>query len=574
MKSAVRAVGGTRPAAVVCLLMAATSGWAQTPSPAGQVLQDLERSLPTRPVTSPDGAKIEIPDAPALAPPAGSQKVLVKGYRLQGNTVFDEPSLQALLAGRTGERSFDELDAAARELTAYYRSHGYPLARAYLPQQEIRDGVVTLAVLEGRYDRITVRNGARLDDERVARTLDRALCGPADGCSGALIARAPLERGLLLLNDLPGAQAAARLSPGSAVGTSNLDVEVTDGRPVAGMVQLDNTGSYYSGRLRALGTLWVQNPLGGGDQFTAQAVATGEHGRLAYGALGYGVPLGYSGLRLGVRGSYVEYRLGDRYDSLDAHGAVKSVDAALSYPFVRSRDANLTGSVTVGERHFRDAMDSVATLSARRIHDRAEIGLAADLRDQWLPLPASNALSVFYTAGRLDLDAASAALDAATGRTQGRYAKWGVTYSRLQPVAQGTSVVLRAAGQFASENLDSYEKFALGGPDSVRAYPSGEMASDKAVLYSVELRQRLPVSWAPTLEGVLLYDWARGELNASPWQAGTDNRVTLQGAGVGLNLALGERITLRSTLAWRGNRPMTAAPDKHCNFSFSLSVGF
>lgn len=565
---------GARPGLLVGLLVAASSSWAQVPSPPGQVLQDVERSLPSRPITAPDGVKIEIPEAPALSPSGSHERVTVRGYRIQGNTAFDAQALQGVLDGRTGELSFAQLNEAARALTDFYRSHGYPLARAYLPQQEIQAGVVTIAVLEGRYDRITAHNRSRLSDERVARTLNTALCGSAEGCGGALIARAPLERGLLLLDDVPGAQAAARLSPGSGVGTSSLDVDVADEPRVTGLAQLDNTGSYYSGSLRALGSVWINNPTGIGDQITAQAVASRRHGRLGYGGLGYSLPLGYGGWRLGVRGSYLEYELGDRYDSLDAHGIVKSADATLSYPLIRSRAANLSASLAYGERRFRDSLDAVATRTYRAIRHRAELGLGADLRDELFTLPALNTLTMFYTSGELELDAASAAVDASTARTRGDYSKWGATYSRLQSLAERTSVYLRVTAQYASDNLDSYEKFPLGGPDSVRAYASGEMSSDKAALLSVELRQRFPVSWTRALEGTLFYDWATGARNASPWQVGVDNRVTLRGAGIGINVALTEQLTLRSALAWRGERAMTAAPDRHQNFSLSLSAGF
>lgn len=569
-----RAVHAAHPGTLACLLLAASPAWAQAPAQPGQVLQDVERSLPSHPVTSPDGVKIEIPEAPELSPPASAERVAVRSYRFQGNTAFGQETLQALLAGRTGELSFAQLNAAASELTAYYRAHGYPLARAYLPQQEIRDGVVTIAILEGRYDRVVVHNGSRLSDERVSRTLDRPLCGSGDGCGGALIERAPLERALLLLSDLPGVQAAARLSPGSAIGTSTLDADVSADRSVSGLAQVDNTGSYYSGVVRAQGSLWVNNPAGIGDQLTVQAVGTTEHGQLHYGALGYGVPLGYDGLRMGLRGSYLDYQLGSRYRSLGAHGTVSSADAWLTYPFIRTRGANLSGNLGYGERRFHDSMDAAGSATDRRIKDRVEAALSADLRDDVFPLPGFNTASVSYTTGELRLDGLSAAQDATTARTDGHYAKWGVAYARLQPVAERTGVYVRAAAQLATKNLDSYEKFSLGGPDSVRAYPTGEAASDKAALYSVELRHRFAATAGSALEGVLFYDWAQGRVNASPWQAQAGNRVTLHGGGVGANVPLAEHVTLHSALAWRGDRPMTAAPDRHCNFALSLSAAF
>jgi hemolysin activation/secretion protein len=553
-------------------MSAASSVLAQTPAPGG-ILRDLERSLPTQPITAPDGAKIDIPDAPALSAASGNSRVTVRSYRITGNTAFEESALQALIASRVGELSLAELSSAANELTAHYRAHGYPLARAYLPQQEIQDGVITIAVLEGRYDQIATRSSARLSDQRVARTLQSAMCKAGEHCEGALVDRKPLERGLMLLNDTPGAQAAARLSPGIAVGTSTLSVEADADRLASGAVQLDNSGNYYSGVVRAIGTLWINSPAHIGDQITAQAVASAIHGDLYYGSLGYGVPLGYSGMRFSLRGSYLNYELGDRYSSLDAHGTVKSGDAGLFYPFIRSRAANLSGSVTFGERRFNDSADAIDTDDERRIKGRTDFGLNGDFRDELFGVPALNTASFVYTTGKLHLDRVLAAVDDLSARSAGRYNKWGVSYSRLQAIAGRASVYLRAAAQGTSHNLDSYEKFALGGPDSVRAYPPGETLADEAALYTVELRQGFPVTWARSLEGTLFYDRARGDLNSDPWAA-TPNRATLSGVGAGLNCALTDRMTLRSSIAFRGNRRATAAPDSSYQYTLSLNTVF
>ncbi len=311
-----------------------------------------------------------------------------------------------------------------------------------------------------------------------------------------------------------------------------------------------------------------------GDQITAQAGASAVHGNLYYGALGYGVPLGYGGTRFGVRGSYLDYELGDRYASLDAHGTVRSTDVSLFHPFVRGRTANLIGSVAYGERRFHDSMDAVSVSTKRRIRDRGEASVSADLRDEWFAAPGLNTLSVIYTTGRLALDEQIAPFDALTARSAGRYEKWGATYSRLQPITGRTRLLVRAAAQFTSDNLDSYEKFALGGPDSVRAYPPGETLADEALLGSVELRRGFDLGGTvQTLEAMLFYDWARGRRNAAPWEADVQNRATLSGIGLGISCALSERITLSSTLAFRRDEEMTAAPDRSYYYGLSLRAG-
>jgi hemolysin activation/secretion protein len=560
--------------AMLALMLAANAAFAQTSVPApGGILNDLERSLPMQPLTTPDGVKVDIPDAPAMDSATNNGRVTVRSYRIVGNTAFSQDTLLALVANRTGELSLAELNTAAGELTAYYRSHGFPLARAYLPRQEIQHGLVTIAVLEGRYDRIDTQNSSRVSNDRAARTLQSSMCKAGEECKGALIDRRPLERGLMLLNDTPGAQAAARLSPGSNVGTSTLTVEASADPLASGSLQLDNNGNYYSGVARGIGTLWINSPTGIGDQITAQAVASAVHGNLYYGALGYGLPLGYGGLRLGVRGSYLDYELGDRYESLEAHGTVKSVDASLFYPFVRNRAANLYGSVTYGDRRFYDELDAIGAESERRIRGRAELGLNGDFRDELFGTTAINTASVVFTTGDLNLDPVLSFVDALSTRASGSYEKWGASYSRLQSIAGRTSVYLRVAAQGTSKNLDSYEKFALGGLDSVRAYPAGETLVDEALLYSVEVRQSFGVAWARALEGSVFYDHARGDLNASPW-APTTNRATLSGVGLGLNCWLSDGMVLRSIVAFRGNRPATAAPDSSYQYTLSLNKAF
>jgi hemolysin activation/secretion protein len=546
--------------------------FAQAPAPGG-ILREIENRLPTQPLAAPEGAEIDIPDAPALETGSSDTIVSVRSFRITGNTAFGEGTLLALVDSRRGPSSLAQLNAAADAVTAYYRSHGYPLAQAYLPQQEIQDGVITIAVLEGRYDQITAHNSARISDHRVARTLQNSMCKAGERCEGALISRRPLERGLMLLNDTPGAQAAARLSPGATTGTSSLAVQAETDRLVAGAVSLDNNGNYYSGAARAIGTLWINSPAHIGDQITAQVVATAVHGDMYYASLGYGLPLGYSGMRFSIRGSYLDYDLGNRYDSLDAHGTVSSGDAGLFYPFIRSRAANLSGSLTYGERRFHDSADAIGTDNERRIEGRTDIGLNADIRDELFGAPALNTVSAVYTMGKLGLDTELAAVDALSTQSVGYYDKWGASFSRLQAIAGRTSLYVRVAAQGTQHNLDSYEKFALGGPDSVRAYPAGETLADEAVLYSVELRQGFTAAWARNLEATLFYDRARGDLNAQPWAA-TPNQATLSGTGVGFNCALNERMAIRSSVAFRGNRRATAAPDRSYQFNLSLNSAF
>jgi hemolysin activation/secretion protein len=569
----VRTLGrpGSQAGSAACLLAVCGAALAQQPVPPspGQILRDIEHSLPSRPMSAPEGGHVEVPEAPAATAESMQQRLTVRGYHIAGNTVFDEKTLLALLVEHTGTLSLSDLQVAADELTRYYRGHGYLVARAYVPQQQIKDGVVTLAVLEGRYDRMETHGRARVSDERVKRTIGSAVCPSGNECQGALIERGSLERGLLVLNDTPGAHAAARLSPGTQTGTSSLDLELSPPPLVSGSAALDNNGDYYTGSLRTSANLWVNSPGGFGDQLSLQGVGSVIHGHLGYGALGYSVPLGYSGLRFGVRGWDMYYKLGDTYGVLDAHGIAYGGDATLSYPFIRSQSSNLYGTLSYGERRFHDYADTVAVSDTRRLSGRVEAGLNGDLQDMLFGVPAFNTYSLVYAEGRVGLDPTLTVADALTAHTIGHYDKVSVTFSRLQAILSHSALYVRLLGQGSSKNLDSYEKLALGGADAVRAYPAGEALTDRAILYTVEWRQRL----ARPLEGVVFYDHANGHTNARPWQPGA-NSVTVHGVGGGLNWTMSQQLMLRSYVAFRGDRHWTAAPDHSVQYGLLLSATF
>lgn len=77
--------------------------------------------------------------------------VQVKSITISGNQALSTSELQQLVASMVGsEHSVDQLNAAARRITAYYRERGFTAARAYLAQQDIADGTTSILVAEGR----------------------------------------------------------------------------------------------------------------------------------------------------------------------------------------------------------------------------------------------------------------------------------------------------------------------------------------------------------------------------------------------------------------------------------------
>ena len=278
---------------------------------------------------------------------------MVKSLHITGNQVYSESELLVATGfSSESELTLGELRSMTAKIMDYYHAHGYFVAQAYLPSQEIKNGAVTMTVLEGRYGQITLRNKSNISDSLANSLLD-------DLNNDDVIAIAPLESRLLILSDLPGANVSSTLIPGASVGTSNLIVDVTPGQRVTGNVYADNQGSRYTGSNRLGATLNINEPFGHGDVTTLNMLtsATG----LNYGRASYQIQFGRA--KGGVAYAYMDYTLGQDFKSLQANGTAKIASIYGSYPLIRSRNNNLYVRVNYDDKSFQDNVDSTTTVT-------------------------------------------------------------------------------------------------------------------------------------------------------------------------------------------------------------------
>lgn len=486
-----------------------------------------------------------------------SATVEVKGYRIVGNTAFEHNALVHLVEGRTGKLTLTALDAAAQEISHYYREHGYLVARAYIPEQEIQNGIIAIAILEGRYDHINVSNESRLSDTRVERTVQNPICDKPD-CKGSLVEAGSLERGLLLLSDTPGVIPSSQVGQGSLIGTSSLEVQTRSTPLFRGVAEVSNYGNHYTGATRVAGTLVADSPFHFGDQFLLQAVGSGHE---AFGGAQYSVPLNYSGTRLAVRFNMLDYGLAGQFEPLDSHGIAQTVEASLTHPFIRRSNTNVMGTLTFGRSLLKDYVGLTSSSNPRSILDL--VGqIDANHVDKWLGTTGYSAVSVTFTEGDLHFkNPANALFDEFTAHTGGYFNKLNYSVSRLQTIAPRWAVFALFQQQITTRNLDSFEKFFLGGPTAVRAYAVGEAAGDRGFLGTAELRWRPPGTlFGGSMDVAALYDHGVSHINSRPHIAGPNERE-LHGPGVRLGWTQERGITLGATFAFRGTEQFQSIPD-------------
>lgn len=544
------------------LAFASTVALAQVRPDAGQVLEQTREPLRLPPPKEAD--VLPRPPEPKPALPVQPQlRVTVKRFVFTGNTVYSEAFLQPIVQEYLGRPlSFDDLVEAATAVRAYYRERGYFLAQAYLPEQTIREGVVEIGIIEGRIGEIEI---VRRPATRLREGLLAGIIG-AHWRQGQIITETGLEKPLLLINDLPTAAITSEIRPSRTVGAADLRVTVDEGvGPLNGFVDLDNHGNRFTGEYRIGANLNLNNPLTLADQASFRGFHTNED--MWFTRFSYLVPVWYYGTRVGVSYSEFSYQLAREFSSLDANGEGEVKSLFAFHPVVRTRNSNVILQFAYEDKRLHDEVGSVGSIEDRSI-DSLKAGVVGDFRDGVFG-GGLNSYAVTLTRGdlRLEQPALAAADLAATGRrTQGKFRKTNVELRRLQKITEATNLLVAFTGQDASKNLTSAEKFSLGGPNGVRAYPVGEASADVGMVLQTELRFRLQGTrlWGGDVLLSLHLDHGVARINNVTQPTDTENQRSFSGFGFGVSVGNEGDFIIRATASDRvGERPQSDPHPRH-----------
>ncbi len=504
---------------VLTAFAAATPG--QTPPDAGALQQRIEsdRGVPLPAPVPPDRAAM-----PAEMRPSGVS-VEVRQFRFVGNTLLPVERLNAVVAEYLGRPlGFAQLQDAATAVATVYRDAGW-VVRAYLPQQDIRDGIVTIQIVEA------VFGGVRLDGDPPRRVSLESVLAPFHAVQpmGAQVNAEMLDRALLLADDQPGVTVTGALQAGANEGETVLVVKLADEPLLSGDVAMDNTGARSTGEQRLVGTVVLGSPFGLGDQLVTHLIHSqgSDYGRVAWT-----LPLGADGWRAGINASQLDYDLvAPEFRALAGLGDSSSMGLEASYPLVRSRLKNLFFNLAYDRRSFFN-MAGGTTSSAYEI-DALTLSLAGNLFDRWGG-GGANSASLSLVSGRLDRDGSpNRAADATTTRTHGSYGKLRYAFARQQVITSEVSLFAAYSGQLANDNLDSSEKFYLGGAHGVRAYPANEGGGAHGQMLNLEARWKVSNQFTATV----FHDWGEVTQNTHNDFVGAPVPNTFRLRGHGLSLA-------------------------------------
>ena len=358
------------------------------------------------------------------------------------------------------------IETVADTITRYYRERGFILAKAYIPQQNVRDGVVTLTLLLGELGEVSVENNKRVSDRLVTNLFSDNMHKP--------ITSTKTEEALYLINDIPGVSAQGYFQAGDQVGDTRLTVNVTEERWYSGHLRLDNHGSKSTGAYRLYADVLLHNPLGIGDELQLSVLNSFSPQNTVYGSLYYSSNLFSPRWKISGGFSNNAFVIGDNEttSTADTTGESTVADLSLGYIFKRSRVKNYRGELKVS------SVDTVFSFQGTEDEPQQVGNLSLDFYFDVLSeerkILSIGRVSLIYTDGAKELG--TEGVDEGQDITIPGFLL-SFDYSRLSfvklPFSDSSSrLVLRASGQVSSERQESVNLFGVAGPTLARGYDS------------------------------------------------------------------------------------------------------
>jgi hemolysin activation/secretion protein len=399
----------------------------------------------------------------------------LKKIQISGGSVFSKAELsQAYNTYLNQTVTLENVYKIAEKITKKYRDRGYFLSVAFLPQQNIVDGVVTLQIIEGYIRDVDFPKNFKKN--HVIESYIQKLI------SIKPVKTQDLESFLLRLNDLPGYTVKGTLSPVDTQkdGAVTLLLQVIDEKS-SGQIGIDNYSSRFLGTHELVASYTTSlSPL---HQTTISAIKSLSFKRLSHLTLKHEIAV-VPDFTLEFIGSYTDSVPGLNLEILELESNSTLFSTGIHYQWIRQRDENLLLKFNIDAR---DTNSDILQTSFIRDRIRAlRFNVTYDVVDKW---QGFNLMNATLSQGITTLGASKEkSKNLSRAEAVPDFKKIEVSITRLQSVADDVSLLLMGSGQLASSVLFSAEEFSYGGQSFGRAFDASEITGEHGIAALAELR--------------------------------------------------------------------------------------
>ncbi|MCX5712703.1 MAG: hypothetical protein NTY47_06540 [Candidatus Omnitrophica bacterium] len=513
--------------------------------------------------------QVEIEQQPAQ-PQAAGIKFTLKGIKVTGMTTFKQEELRSIYEPYLNkEVSFQDLDKITEAIKSKYKAKGYLTTAVFVPEQDIKGGVVEIKVVEGKMGKLSVEGNKWFSTELLEKYFHVK--------KNERINVNVLQRDILRLNQNSGLEVKTVISPGKDPETADIILKVKDHFPWHAGLGADNQGTRLSGKYRSSLSLRSSNLTGNLDSLFSNSLYTGK----SFGqSLSYSLPIGTYGTKFNLDMTYFTMRLGKEFKIAEITGNTQIYTPHVSWELALTEDyqANAEIGMDIKSITKKTGGDTTSNDQLRIPYFGFNFSKVDSFNGQASFTPRfSFSTSQFLGASKRNHPTSSRA------GTGGFFFKYGQDVSRIQRMPLDSYMLLRSQFQVASHTLPSSEQIQFGGANSVRGYPEGDYLADWGGNMNLDWvfpMYLIPKDWKlknsnlalrHQIEPVFFIDVGGGQLRKVI--PGEQYSKFLAGIGGGLRVRFNSNVSCRFDWAGSiGNKPGSGSGPSTFYFTFQSEV--
>jgi hemolysin activation/secretion protein len=512
---------------------------ANAPDVIERTAPEPNRSLPSE-IPQPKKPNLQVP-TPAqtsaclnlgrdnLANASEAELFYVREVQVIGNTVLKAQIAAEINKFKRHIVTFDDLVCLRSRITQIYIDNGYITSGAFLPNnQDLNNGIIKFQVLEGGVPEIALKGLNRLKPSYIRSRLESATTKPLN--------RKRLETALqLLLQDPLIERIDAQLATSSTSGNNILLLNVKEADTFSTSVNADNYRSASIGENQLTTVINYGNVLGFGDRLDASYNLTA--GLNLYN-IGYTVPVNARDGTVTISYNNSNSNIVDeKFDDVDIASDTESFSVGLRQPVMKTPNQEVALGLDLNLLRRQTFLDDRPFSFTVGLSDSMSKATTLRFSQEWIdrqPTRVFAARSQFS----LGVDAFDATIN--NDGADGRFFAWQAQFQWVEKLSQQILLVTRFGSQITLDSLLSFEKFGLGGINTIRGYSENRLVTDNGLLGSLELR--IPVTDNPeTLQLNPFAEIGGGWNNEKP-----DSDInTLASLGLGLRWAIDNNLKMR-----------------------------
>ena len=464
-----------------------------------------------------------------------NDKVFLKKIVLVGNSVFSEEDLKSYLGIEGKQVDTEELTALAELITDFYVQQGFIASGAYLPEQDVSNGVVRIEIIEGELEQINFNGLKSIRKSYINSRLQSVLSKPLN--INELNEQLELLKQNSAIKNLK-----AELVKGIKLGNSVLVVEVEENFPFQIKTEANNYRSPGVGEFQGTLEATYQNLAGYSDLL--QGTYNFTEGFNAY-SIGYQIPTFIKNGLLSF-----EYRDGDseiieNFEDIDIRAESDSWLLRYNQPIIQKLNNKIALGVEFErQRSTTFILDDLPFSFADGPQDGESVVSTLRFTSDWNKRFQTSALAISSELN-FGLDAFGATVN--RNAPDGLFFSWLGQSQWMKALNKDKDLLLitRITTQLSPDPLLPLKQFTLGGQGTVRGVRQNQEIGDNGVVGTIEFSVPLignDRENSSRIKIIPFFDFGK------VWSNNNSDTSYLASVGVGANWKIEDYLSL--TLDW------------------------